>query len=249
MIGKDVRAEMDPGTEGGSDPAMHPFFSDEPGGRGGRPFALRLCLVTDPGMRWSRHLATCVLESIEGGVTAVQYRSKIADPDRAVREASDLAQVCHRAGVPIIVNDHIRVALEAGCDGVHLGQSDDPVELAREILGDRAIVGLTVTGQEDVLRAPAALIDYFGLSSVFATSTKPDAPDPLGLDGIERVRRLTRVPIVAIGGINRSNAASCIRSGADGIAVVSAIMESPDPRAESAALWREIEGALDGAKD
>jgi thiamine-phosphate pyrophosphorylase len=195
-------------------------------------------------MRWSTDLAESVRMAICGGVTAVQYRNKDASITQAVEEASVLLEVCRSRGVPLLVNDLVEVAVELRCDGVHLGQGDEAVERARELLGDEAIIGLTVTSPDELLRAHESA-DYFGVSSVFATLTKPDAPDPVGLAGIAALRELTSRPLVAIGGVGRDNAASCIRAGADGVAVVSAIMDSESPERSSRELLHEVESALE----
>lgn len=203
----------------------------------------RLYLVTDPGMRWSKDLVESVRMAINGGVTAVQYRNKNASTSQAIEEASRLLEICRSEGVPLLVNDLVEVAVELRCDGVHLGQSDRTVAIARELLGEDVIIGLTITSPAELLRAHDG-VDYFGVSSVFATLTKPDAPDPVGLTGIAALRELTSRPLIAIGGVGAANAASCIRAGADGVAVVSAIMDSANPEQSSRKLLREVESAL-----
>ena len=201
-----------------------------------------LYLVTDPSMRGSEDLPGCVLKALEGGVRLVQYRAKGIPWRTMMRDVEMLLEVCRPRGVPLIVNDSVELALACGCDGVHLGQSDATPELARGTLGEAALVGLTVTCEREALEA-APEADYLGLSAVFATSTKADAPKPMGTEGIRRIRRVTDLPLIAIGGIDPDNAASCIAAGADGVAVVSAIMDSPDPRGAAGRLLRAISGA------
>jgi thiamine-phosphate pyrophosphorylase len=189
-----------------------------------------LYLVTDRALAGSRGLGGVVEEAVTGGVTLVQLREKSLPHARFVDEARALGAVCHAQGVPLIVNDNIDVALEAGADGVHLGQSDASVEEARARLGPEAIIGLSIENTAQAAAAAALEVDYFAASPVFATPTKTDTAPPLGLEGLRAIRLLCDKPLVAIGGINLSNALSVLRAGADGIAVVSALMAATDPR-------------------
>jgi thiamine-phosphate pyrophosphorylase len=194
-----------------------------------RPFDPFLYLVTDRKLAGARGLAGIVREAIAGGVTLVQLREKSSPHTTFVNEARALAEVCHAQDVPLIINDDIDVALEAGADGVHLGQSDASPEEARARLGPEAIIGLSV---ENATQARTAALDiaYLAASPVFATPTKTDTARPLGLDGLRTLRRCCDKPLVAIGGIDLSNALTVLQAGADGIAVVSAIMAAADPR-------------------
>lgn len=189
-----------------------------------------LYLVTDRGLAGSRGVADVVQRAIDGGVTLVQLREKSLPYATLVKEARVLVEICHTRGVPLIVNDSIDVALDAGADGVHLGQSDESPAAARARLGPDAIVGLSVENLEQARTAAELDVDYLAASPVFATPTKADTAPPLGLEGLRAIRKLCDKPLVAIGGINVSNAASVLRAGADGIAVVSAIMAAADPR-------------------
>lgn len=195
-----------------------------------RPFDPFLYLVTDRALAGPRGVAETVRLALEGGVTLVQLREKTLAREPFVEEARRLKDICHARGVPLIVNDDIAVAREAGADGVHLGQSDASVAQARETLGPDAIIGLSVESVEQARAAAALDIDYMAASPVFATPTKTDTAAPLGLEGVRAIRRLTDKPLVAIGGINHSNALEVLQAGADGLAVISAIMAAPDPR-------------------
>ncbi len=121
------------------------------------------------------------------------------------------------------------MALAVGADGVHLGQSDMPCRMARQILPPGAIVGVSAESLEDAVEAEKDGADYIGVSPVYATPTKADTAEPLGLEGLRRIRGRVGLPLVGIGGLNASNAAQVIRHGADGVAVVSAIVGADDP--------------------
>jgi thiamine-phosphate pyrophosphorylase len=133
--------------------------------------------------------------------------------------------------VPLIINDRLDVALACGAQGVHLGQSDMPAALARQLLPPEVFIGLSVENLADVARAAGQPVDYLGISPVYATPTKTDTARPWGLAGVRQVRALTRLPLVAIGGIHQGNAAAVLQAGADGLAVVSAICAAADPQA------------------
>jgi len=196
----------------------------------------RLCLVTDSALANGRSLAGVVAAAVKGGVTMVQLRKKTASTRAFIEEARALKRLLAPLRVPLLINDRIDVALAAGADGAHVGQRDMPVALARQLLGPAAIIGLSITELGEVRGEDVELADYLGVGPVFAQSTKLDATPPLGLDGLAKVRRATSKPIVAIGGVSAVNAGAVRSAGADGIAVVSAIMGAEDPMAAAAAL-------------
>jgi thiamine-phosphate pyrophosphorylase len=206
------------------------------------PYDFSLCLVTDPILAGSRTVADIVGHGITGGVTLVQLRDKSADGPYLLRQAIHLKAMTDSRGVPLIINDRLEVALSCGAAGVHLGQGDIACSLARRMAPD-VIIGISVSSVEEALAAVRDGADYLGISPVFGTPTKPDAPPAVGLDGLRRIREAVRLPLVAIGGINASNAAEVIRAGADGLAVVSAIMAAADPCAAARILREEIDRA------
>lgn len=191
---------------------------------------LLLYLVTDSGMCRGRSLCEMVSEAVAGGVTMVQLREKSASTRQFVELARALHSLLADRNVPLIVNDRIDVALASGAEGVHIGQSDMPCDIARRLMGRDAIVGLSVESLDDVVAANALDVDYIGVSPVFSTPTKMDTASPFGLEGLSRAAKLSCHPCVAIGGVNAANAAEVIKAGADGLAVVSAIMAAEDPR-------------------
>jgi thiamine-phosphate pyrophosphorylase len=196
----------------------------------------QLCLVTDSALANGRFLAGIVAAAVKGGVTLVQLREKTASTRAFIEQARVLKRLLAPLRVPLLINDRIDVALAAGADGAHVGQQDMPVALARQLLGPAAIIGLSITELGQVRDRDVELADYLGVGPIFAQSTKLDATPPLGLDGLAEVRRASSKPIVAIGGVSAANADAVRSAGADGIAVVSAIMGADDPRAAAAAL-------------
>jgi len=191
--------------------------------------ALRLYLVTDQASLRGRTLTDVLLAALQGGVSCVQLREKTLATRDFVALALTVRKLLAPLGVPLVINDRLDVALACGAQGVHLGQSDMPVALARQLLPPEVFIGLSVENLGDVARAAGQPVDYLGISPVYATPTKTDTAPPWGLAGVRQVRALTALPLVAIGGIHQGNAAELLQAGADGLAVVSAICSAPDP--------------------
>jgi thiamine-phosphate pyrophosphorylase len=202
-----------------------------------------LYLVTDPELARGRSLVEIVAAAVTGGVMLVQLRDKRADGRALLEQTRALKALLDPLGIPLIVNDRIDVALAAGAAGCHVGQSDLPAEDARAILGPDAILGLSIDALDQARAADPEHVDYVAHGPFAATGTKPDAGAPVGAPGIAAVRKLTALPLIAIGGIGAGNAADAIRAGADGIAVVSAIVAAPDPEAASGELRSIVEEA------
>lgn len=200
---------------------------------------LKLYLVTDRGLLSGRDLVEVVSKAVAGGVTMVQLREKDLGSKDFIDEAIALKAALEGTGVPLVINDRVDVALAAGADGVHIGQSDMPYAMARHLLGPDAIIGLSVENMDQVREAEALDVDYIGVSPVFSTPTKTDTAAPFGLDGLSEASGISSHPVVAIGGLNESNIADVLRAGADGIALVSAIIGAEDPR-EAASKLRTI---------
>ena len=198
--------------------------------------ALRLYLVTDSALSRGRSLDEVVSAAVLGGVSCVQLREKQLNTRDFVALAQSLKAVLSPRGIPLVINDRIDVALACGADGVHLGQSDMPVQDARRLLPPEVFIGWSVETPQDVQRASLLPVDYLGVSPVFATPTKTDTSPPWGLDGLRQVRAATPLPLVAIGGIHLGNALQVLQAGADGLAVVSAICSADDPQTAAAAL-------------
>lgn len=198
--------------------------------------ALRLYLVTDRALSLGRSLEEVVEEAVAGGVTMVQLREKDAPTGEFVELARRLKGILAPAGVPLIINDRVDVALAVDADGLHIGQSDMAYEDARRLLGPDKIIGLSVENFEDVESANALDVDYVGISPVYGTPTKSDTAEPFGLEGLRRAVELSAHPTVAIGGMNLSTVGDVMAAGVDGVAVVSAICSAPSPRHAAAEL-------------
>jgi len=195
-----------------------------------------LVLVTDRALSLGRPIAAIVEAAARGGVSAVQLREKTCPANKCVELARDIKKLLAPFGIPLMINDRVDVALAAGADGVHLGQSDIPAADARKMLGPEAIIGLSVETLDQAAAAENQDVDYLGVSPIFRTPTKTDTGEPWGLDGLGKVRALSRHRLVAIGGIDSSNAERVLAAGADGLAVVSAICAAADPEAEARLL-------------
>jgi thiamine-phosphate pyrophosphorylase len=193
--------------------------------------SLRLCLVTDRGLAAGRSVIDVALAAVRGGATMVQLREKDATTRAFVDEARALKAALAPLGVPLAINDRLDVALAVDADGLHVGQDDMPVEAARRLIGPGKFIGLSITAVDQVLRPDAAAADYLGVGPIYLQQTKVDAAAPLGVDGLRRIRAMTGKPIVAIGGLTPDNSAPVLAAGADGLAVVSAIVAAADPEA------------------
>ena len=200
------------------------------------PFDLSLYLVTDRPLSGGRDMAWIVREAAAGGVTMVQLREKECSTAEFIDLARELKRALSPLGIPLIINDRVDVALAVDADGVHIGQSDMPYDVARRLLGPDKIIGLSVETMEEVIAANALDVDYIGISPVYATPTKTDTLAPFGLEGIEEVMRLSRHRSVAIGGMNRNTIGEVIARGVEGVAVVSAIVAADSPREASEEL-------------
>lgn len=199
-----------------------------------------LYLVTDRRLAAGRSLPALVEAAVAGGVTVVQLREKSCSTREFVALAREIQALLRGTGVPLIINDRVDVALAAGADGLHLGQKDMAIADARRLVGSRMIIGISVESLDDAIRAEGEGADYLGISPVFATATKIDTAPPLGLDGVRAIRAAVGLPLVGIGGIDAGNVASLIEAGADGGAVVSAIVAAPDPRQAASLLTSTI---------
>lgn len=207
---------------------------------------LKLYLVTDRDMARGRSLVDVVQLAVGGGVTAVQIREKDLGASAFLDEAMEVKRALNGNGVPLFVNDRADVALAAEADGLHVGQADLPAAAARRLIGAKMLLGVSVATEDEARRAVTDGADYVSVSPVFLTATKPDADRAVGLAGIERIRRAVgSTPVLAIGGIDTTNARSIVDAGSDGVSVVSAIMSANDPRAAARALRREVDAGLE----
>lgn len=205
-----------------------------------------LYLVTDSALAMGRALPEVVRAAVDGGVTCVQVREKDLSSRAYIEQLLAVRPLLRERGIPLFVNDRVDVALAVEANGIHLGQTDLPLAMAKSIAAGRLLIGVSCESAQDAADAERGGADYVSVSPVFATPTKTDTAPALGLDGVRAVRRAVRVPVVAIGGINATNAADVICAGADGICVVSAVVSAPDPRAAAARLLEIVERARHG---
>ncbi len=210
--------------------------------------ALHVYLVTDASLTLGRPLLQVVEAALRGGVSCVQLREKHLSTRDFIAQARALRPLLATHRVPLVINDRIDVALACGADGVHLGQSDMPVEDARRLLPPEVFIGWSVETSEQVHRAVHLPVDYLGVSPIFATPTKTDTHAPWGLSGLQQVRASTALPLVAIGGIHAANALQVLQSGADGLAVVSAICSAEDPHEAASSLAQLVKQHQAGAQ-
>lgn len=201
-----------------------------------RKFDLSLYLVTDRSLALSRPLVQVVEDAIRGGVTMVQLREKNCSSKEFYEQALLLKNCLKPHNIPLIINDRLDIALACDADGLHIGQDDIPYSIARRILGENKIIGLSVENIEDTIEANKLDVDYIGISPVFGTPTKTDTAQALGLDGVRKITQISNHPSVGIGGINNTNTKDIINAGADGISVVSAIMSAKNPELAASEL-------------
>jgi thiamine-phosphate pyrophosphorylase len=196
-------------------------------------------LVTEESLSRGRRTEEVALAALAAGVRVIQVREKDGPARRALEVARELREPTRRAGALLIVNDRIDIALACDADGVHLGQGDVPLDVARVLLGEDALIGLSITAESQLAVADAPAADYLGVGAIFPTGSKADAT-LTGLPLLAASRLATTAPIVAIGGIDATNVGRAIEAGADAVAVISAITGAPDPAAAAAALLRAV---------
>jgi thiamine-phosphate pyrophosphorylase len=199
-----------------------------------------LYLVTDRALSLGRSNLEVIEAAISGGVTLVQLREKEASTQEFYQEGLNIKDYLEAARIPLIINDRIDVALALDADGIHLGQEDMPVDVARKILGPCKIIGASAFTTQEAVAAESMGADYLGLSPIFVTTTKPELVAEIGLEGISSLKQAVKIPIVGIGSMHQSNAYEAVRAGLDGVAVVSAICSQEDPKAAAAAIKAEV---------
>jgi thiamine-phosphate diphosphorylase len=207
---------------------------------------LSVYLVADPDQT-ERPLIEAVEAALAGGVTAVQLRAKRLTDRELVVLAGALGERCRALGALFVVNDRLDVALAAGAGGVHLGVDDLPLERARAIAGPELVIGYSPEHDEQAATARARGADYLGVGPVFGTTSKADAGAAIGLETLRRRVALAGIPVIGIGGIGATNAASVVATGAVGVAIVSAILRAADPRAAASDLDLAVRGRASAA--
>ena len=210
-------------------------FSPIKGPEGNIEFLGHLTLADVPGIQ--PDTADVVAQAIDGGATFVQLREKCLDEHDLLAEAEELSALCHARHVPFVIDDNVEIALAAGADGVHVGQSDMAAKRARALLGPDKILGVSAHNAAEALAAQADGADYLGCGAAFVTGTKLDA-HPVTAETMRAVTAAVNIPVVAIGGIDAANLLQLQGRGLAGVAVVSAIFAQADPCAASRELYR-----------
>jgi len=205
---------------------------------------LDLYLVTDPDLTAGRPILQVVAAALEGGVTAVQLRDKKSAPRDLLALGAEMRRIARRHQATFIVNDRVDLALALDADGVHVGAEDLPPLEARRLAPRPRLVGVSAGTVREAQSAERVGADYLGAGPVFATATKPDAGEPIGLDGLAAIASAVSIPVVGIGGIDSGNASSVIEAGAAGVAVISAIVGAGDPEAAAREILARVRWAL-----
>ena len=202
-----------------------------------------LCVITRRVERLNRTHLDVARAALDGGATMIQLREKALSDDALLQLAAELCALTRARGAAFIINDRVDIALASNADGVHLGEDDLPIAVARRLLGPGAIIGATATDPRRAEQAEQDGASYLGVGPIFPTPSKPDAGAPIGFASLTEISRTVSIPVLAIGGIACENVARVIAAGADGIAVISAVAEAENMAAAAAALRRCVEEA------
>lgn len=201
--------------------------------------AMLLYAVTDSRWTGKQTLYEQVECAVKGGITCLQLREKELESGEFLQEANEIKNLCKRNNIPFIINDNVEVAVKSGADGVHIGQKDMAASEVRKIIGSNMILGVSAQTVEQAKKAEADGADYLGVGAVFATSTKTDAAD-VSLDTLKQICEAVKIPVVAIGGINKNNISELSGTGVDGAALVSAIFAADDIEKECRILKEKL---------
>jgi len=195
-----------------------------------------LCLIADAQAAGGKDLLFIIREASEAGASLIQLRGKILTTREFVAIASKAAEFLKPLGIPLVINDRVDIALACAADGVHIGQEDLPLPVVRRLLGNERYIGVSVNTISEAMAAEEEGADYLSAGPMFFTRSKEELRPIIGLDGLRAIRQNVKLPILAVGGINAENARSVIDSGADGIAVISAVLAATDIREATQAL-------------
>ena len=169
-----------------------------------KPEILRVYGVTDASWTGRFTLLEQVEQALKGGVTCIQFRDKQLENDAFLREAKKMKVLCEKYHVPLIINDHVDIAVRCGADGVHVGQKDMEAKEVRKLVGEKMIIGVSARTVEQAIQAEQAGADYLGVGAVFGTSTKMDA-EKISLERLKEICQAVTIPVVAIGGVQKDN--------------------------------------------
>jgi thiamine-phosphate pyrophosphorylase len=202
---------------------------------------LLLYLCTDRILALGRPIALAVEEAIAGGVTMVQLREKEASSREFYEIAREIQVITRRHHIPLVINDRLDIALAVGAEGLHIGQSDLPLNEARRLAGKTMFFGVSASTVEQAVEAERGGADYLGVGAVYPTGSKADAGDAIGLEEFAKICAAVKIPVVGIGGINAGNLSALMQTGARGIAVISAILSQPNIREAAQVLRNTLE--------
>lgn len=196
-----------------------------------------LYLVTDEADNYPQGLLAGVEAALAGGATLVQFRAVRGSRQQLYKTALELRDFLRARQVPLVINDHVDLALAVEADGVHVGQNDLPPSVVRRLIGPARVLGLSITDPGQLTSVDFSVVDYLGAGPVFATSSKADAAPPLGLEGLAEIVCRSPRPVVAIGGITLANAPTVFGSGIAGVAIISGLSRAPNAQ-EAARAYR-----------
>ncbi len=192
-----------------------------------------LYAVTNSKLVSKQPLIEQVESALKGGITCLQLREKDLDEESFLSEAIQMKKLCEKYNVPLIINDNVNIAIQCKANGVHVGQSDMEVSEVRKLVGDNIIIGVSAHTVEEAKKAEASGADYLGVGAIYETTTKPDATF-VSLDELKRICSSVKIPVVAIGGMDKNTIPKLSRTGVDGFAMVSAIFSPDDGNIEKA---------------
>ncbi len=210
---------------------------------------LDVYVIVDLSFAMGRSAGEVVSEAVRGGSGIIQLREKTATTRQILEMGHGALAICRKAGVPLIINDRVDIALALDADGVHLGPDDMPVAIARKLMAKGKIIGASAGTVEEALAAKRDGADYLGVGAIYATASKSDAGEPIGPESLRKIKLASGMPLVGIGGISRDNAGPVITAGADGVAVISAVVSAPDIAAAVRSLRQTVQKAKNKLKD
>ncbi len=200
-----------------------------------------LYVITDQRISGGKSHLEVAEAALAGGATVIQFRDKEMEDSEAIEVCRKIHELTKKKGIPFIVNDRVEVARIVKAGGVHLGQEDQSLDFARKILSKEQVIGISVETVEQAIKAEEGGADYLGVGPIYSTATKLDAGRELGVARLKEIKKAVNIPIVAIGGINEDNLEEALKAGADGIAVISAVVSAPDITQACRKLKNKIE--------
>jgi len=200
-----------------------------------------LYIITDQRISHGKSHLEVAEAVLAGGATVIQFRDKEMEDSEAIEVCRKIYELTKKKGIPFIVNDRVEVARIVKADGVHLGQEDQSLDFARKILNQNQIIGISVETVEQAIEAEKEGADYLGVGPIYPTATKLDAGRALGVARLKEIKEAVSIPVIAIGGIDEDNLEEVLRAGADGVAVISAVVSAPDITQACRKLKNKIE--------